>query len=152
MNSRQCKEWRFCPLCEAGILGIVNHKAELHRRAVELKEKGDESMGIERPAVAPGSQGANGTARHGDDWVLYPALLEFLTETRYTDGSSRRTGTITVFSDGGQVKASLNDRDLDRVAFVSATSLAGLLVILEEKLATSSADWRSPQPSGRRRK
>jgi len=150
-NTRQCRDWRFCPLCEKGVIGIVNHKAELHRVRMELLEKGNDEMGIERPSVATGDARAHGIGKRSDDWLLYPSLMEFLTEEKYTDGSARQCGTLTVFSDGGSVKASVNDRDLNRVAFITAETFEGLLGLVEDKLKSSSVDWRPSQGKARRK-
>jgi len=109
-------------------------------------------MPIKRPEGAPINVGAPASSRKGDDWVLYPSLCEFLSEDTYEDGGARKTGTLTIFLDGGGFKCSLNDRDLDRVAFLSSESITGLLVLLEDKLKASSIDWRESQGKGARRR
>lgn len=80
-----------------------------------------------------------------------PSLIEFLSLPQYEDGTPRELPTLTVFCEPGCLKAALNDRDGGRVAFVTAVSLEGLLVALEEGLAFSSLDWR-PSRSGKSRR
>lgn len=85
-----------------------------------------------------------------------PLVLSYLVETQYEDGSARRTSTLTLFVDDGQLKASLNDRDNSRTAFVSADSLAELLEALECHLSDPTSPWRSDRkdnpPGGRKQK
>lgn len=148
---RQCRQWASCPLCLRGEVGILNHTQELNRRHYELMEKEYERMGLKKPVVAAADGGVPDRAQRGDDWVLYPALMEFLATDSYEDGTPRRTATLTVFTDGGLIKASVNDRDNDGVAFVTSESIAALLVVLEDKLKASSLDWRYKQGGKRRR-
>lgn len=149
-NSRMCKAYKRCRLCIAGDVGSDHWKRLFRPRAQDIIcIRGRYDMPIKKPQPTQATGGVPGGARTGDDWVLYPTLMEFLSEDRYDDGSPRRTATVTLFADAGTVKGSLNDRDLDRVAFVSAESLAALLVILEAKLSESSLDWRDNQGKGR---
>ena len=77
-----------------------------------------------------------------EDAVRWPALQEFLCVAVWPDGSSRTTGTITVFVDEGKLKACLNDRAQGLVAFRSAESVLGLFDQLEGLLRGTSGDWR----------
>jgi len=85
-----------------------------------------------------------------DEWLMaMPALAEFLTSSKYDDGSPRQCPTITVFYDHPLVKVCLNDRDQGLAAFVTAATVEGLWAALEEGLAKDSLDWRASQrPSG----
>lgn len=74
--------------------------------------------------------------------VRYPLIYEFLSATTYSDGSKRRTSTLTLFLDAGGLKVSLNDRDQDFVAFVTADGLVSVLDALEAALEADSLDWR----------
>lgn len=149
---RQCKRWKECPLCRAGVLGIINHTAELHKRRKELQEKGNGQMPLKKPDVTASDGGVPKRTREGDEWVLYPTLMEYLAEDRYEDGSARRTATLLIFFDQGDWKGCLNDRDTDRVAFVTATCPTALLAVLEDKLTSSSIEWRASQGGSRKRK
>lgn len=109
-------------------------------------------MGLKKPERASLDASVSGGARIGDDWILYPSLMEFLAEDRYEDGSPRRTATLTIFTDAGGIKASINDRDNDGVAFVTSESIAALLVVIEGKLQASSLEWKYSQGRGPKRK
>jgi len=72
----------------------------------------------------------------------YEALHEYLTLSVWEDGSSRMTSTISLFTDNGQWKARLNDRDEGTVAFVAAEGFIALLEALETGLRDGTLDWR----------
>lgn len=81
-----------------------------------------------------------------------PLLVEFLSESRYADGSPRVLPTLTLFVEPGLLKACLNDRDQSMVAFVTGSSLLGLLEALETGLEADSLDWRQSGQSTRKRR
>jgi hypothetical protein len=84
--------------------------------------------------------------------LTFPTLFEFISLSKWPDGSTRATGTITLIGEGGLLKAAVHDRDGARSAFVSARSLTVLLENLEEGLAADDLDWRDkPTEGGRRR-
>jgi len=145
--SRMCRRWRDCPLCMAGDKGPfhTDRLNELYFRELERKRC---EMGIKRPEPSDAVVVVPGGAQRGESWVLYPTLCEWLASDRYEDGTPRRTSTVTLFADGSGFKASLNDRDSDRVAFVSAAEIEGVLALLEAKLTESSLDWRKNGPGG----
>lgn len=80
--------------------------------------------------------------------VLYPTVMEFLSLQAWEDGTSRLTGTMTLMSDQGTLKAALNDKDAGLSCFVSARSLTGLLEALEKGLGTGSLEWRESKTWG----
>lgn len=81
----------------------------------------------------------------------YPGLMEFMLVETYGDGKPRQLPTLMLFAEDGYVKACLNDRDLGRVAFVSAASVGGLFLSLEEGLQGSTLDWRPSKAQGKGR-
>ena len=86
------------------------------------------------------------------EWLgLYPALSEFLVACKWSDGTPRLPGTVTLFSDGPVWKLCLSDRHQSRVAFVSGSSPQGAFQAADEGLQRSSLDWR-PQRQGKPRK
>lgn len=108
-------------------------------------------MFIKRMMQGPPSE-AGGAAlvdpRAGKD---YPAMIEALTMRTWEDGTPRETSTLLVFIDGGKWKCCVNDRDVPRSAFVTADTLATLLVAVEKGLREDSLDWRmKPQESKRK--
>jgi len=84
--------------------------------------------------------------------VEYPAIWDFLTCDKHSDGKARQRSTLTVFADLGAWKASLNDRDAKCSGFVASDTFCGVLKALEEQLADGTLDWRSWQVNGFARK
>lgn len=149
-NSKMCRAWRSCPLCQLGDVGAY-HGDRQNRKPRIVCLRGRDDMPIKKPEVSGAHPQSSVGARDGDEWVLYPNLLEFLTESKYEDGSARELATLLVFWQDGTWKGCLNDRDVNRNTFVSSGSIAGLLAVLEEKLSTSSVEWRSSGGKGRRK-
>lgn len=79
----------------------------------------------------------------------FPTLFEYLTHEKWDDGKPRDTSTVSLFIEGGVFKLALNDKDLSRSLYVSASSYADVWVALETALNDSLADWR---PWGRHTK
>nr|CDL66643.1 unnamed protein product [uncultured bacterium] len=73
----------------------------------------------------------------------HPALMEFLLDETYDDGSPRQTSTISLFVEDGTFKAALNDRDLRRSLYVAAATVLGTLDAIEAALGNGTATWRS---------
>ena len=97
--------------------------------------------------------------------AAYPALWEYLTVTSWGKDQPRRTSTITLFSDDGAWKVSLNDRDQGYGLFATGSTLENALETLEELLTAPAGppwrknrEWRpevaveSPKPIPRKRR
>lgn len=98
------------------------------------------------------SPGGDSVATDPDMAASHPCLWEFLTLSAWDDGVPRTTGTLLVFCDAGRLKACLTDRDASESAFVSASSWASLLSLLEGGLQEQSLDWRAKQQQGGKRR
>lgn len=99
-------------------------------------------MAMRRPRADAG--GADLPLNLVEDPVLhaYPVLSSYLADTSWEDGSVRETATLLLFAEGPVLKAVLNDRALERSAWVSGRALPDLLDALETQLAADCADWR----------
>ena len=102
---------------------------------------------LQKPAPLAGADGALVDADAGSWASLYPALSEFLAATRWSDGTARVPGTLTLFTDGPQWKLCLSDKDQSRVAFVSGSSPQSALMAAEAGLIGSTLDWRAQKAS-----
>lgn len=74
-----------------------------------------------------------------------PGIVEFMSITAYGDGQVRRTATLLVFLEDGQLKVCLNDRDAERSLWRSGTSLEDALLSVEIALQGDGCDWRKSQ-------
>lgn len=150
-RKQSCNGGYSCVACSHGKGFAVDHAKYSNKWRASLTRGSDDEMPIKKPEGASGLSGPARGARTSDEWILYPTLLEFLTEAQYEDGSNRELPTLLVFSEGGAWKGCLGDRDNDRNAFISSASITGLLVIFEEKLKESSLDWRPKGGKGKRK-
>jgi len=74
-----------------------------------------------------------------------PNTYAFLTDTKYDDGSPRMTGSISIFTQIGVLKACIADKDNKRVAFIEAPSLCELFGLIEMAICDESTDWKAQQ-------
>jgi len=79
-----------------------------------------------------------------DPWLVNncPLLIEYLTSSKYEDGTPRTTCTITIFVDAGVLKLCLNDRDAGASLYVTGEVLSDALESLEKALNDTKPDWR----------
>lgn len=136
----------FCGKCYEGVKGRAHHAGHAgqgrgwgHRRLLCMALKR-----IEKQTSLSASSG--GCFELCEIATLYPTVMEFLRLERWEDGTSRRTGTITLLSDAGMLKAALNDRDADLSSFVAGRSLTALLEALEAGLRDGGLEWRKKAP------
>jgi len=108
-------------------------------------------MALKRRDASQLAAGGGGEATPGSFGVKHPRLWEMLTETKYEDGSPRKTATITFFIDEGCVKVCLNDRDQSLAAFCSGDTLDAALRALEAGLEAESLEWRRSQMSSKKK-
>jgi len=87
-----------------------------------------------------------------DPWIdpefkdSLPALYWFLNEFRYEDGTTRLTGSMSLFTKLGTLTAAINDNDRGLSAFVTATTWAELLFLVDQGILNDSLEWRSKTP------
>ena len=100
-------------------------------------------MPIRRPT--PGSQyGPTDPPWEDNEFSTnYPTIFEYLTLNSWGPGQPRSTSTIMLFVDNGVLKLCINDRDNQRSAFFTGTTLSAALVACENALSGETADWRS---------
>ena len=84
--------------------------------------------------------------------TMYPNLFHYLVDERWDDGSPREKATLLLFVDAGRLKGMLNDKAMRRIAWLSSTSLAGLLGSFESGLETGALEWRADKHQGRGRR
>lgn len=84
------------------------------------------------------------TAEFPDDlWKkTLPLIVEYLTATKYDDGTERKLSSISIKEQDGSVLVALNDADLDRGLYRTGKTVVDALKAIEKALATDSADWR----------
>lgn len=84
------------------------------------------------------------------DWsTRYPYLYCMLAQVVWDDQTPRLPATLLIFVEPtGVLKLCLNDREMNRSVFVTATTFAGALQTLEDGLQSQRLDWRTRRNSG----
>lgn len=72
-----------------------------------------------------------------------PNIFAFLTELKYDDGKPRLTGSISIFTQLGVLKASISDKDAQQVAYIEAPSLMELFALIERAICDGSTEWKA---------
>lgn len=108
---------------------------------------------VQQMAIAkrnPASGGSDGSAPAGDKEFTkrFPTLWEYLTLSTFDDGSSRKTSSLSVFTQDGDVKVILRDKDAGECLFVTADGVLAAFAVLELKLLDPQADWRKDRFQG----
>ncbi len=74
------------------------------------------------------------------DATRWPSLYAFLYQERDL-GQPHKTGSITIFTEGGKLKAVLNDRPIRKSVFLAADSFAELWAKADMGLEAGTFDW-----------
>lgn len=86
-----------------------------------------------------------------DALTEFPGIMELLGSPNDADGNPRTQSSITLVFQDGVFKAGLNEKDLKATCWVSSLRLDALLAVLEAKLQSEDAEWRSwPGEQGKR--
>ncbi len=101
----------------------------------------------ECPMKRPDGSKSNGTPVAGladkAATKMLPLLVEHMTCDAYDDGTRRTRSTVTLLVEDGNVKACLNDREMERSLFRAAGEFLSALEALEKALAEGDeSEWR----------
>lgn len=80
----------------------------------------------------------------------YPNIHEYISCDKWDDGKFRKTSTLLFFVDEGCMKLCLNDRALEKQAFISARTFTEALTLLDEGLEQDNIVWRANRPNGKK--
>jgi len=107
---------------------------------------------FEKPTVeSRGGPSKAGPPEAGGAFDPFAALVAFLSETSWADGSRRITGTLLVFVESGRWGCCLTHRDTPAgKAFFSARTLQELFEAANVALESGDVDWRAPASNPRR--
>lgn len=78
----------------------------------------------------------------------WPNLWDYLTQTKWDDGTPRETSSLLVFAGDGRLKGMLKDRDASLTLWVAADTFERLLDLLEKACVDPDAEWRQDRPQG----
>jgi hypothetical protein len=138
-----------CVLCHEGAKGRKSHKGHFMgrygcNRGVTMAS---------RYVPLQGSPSADGRlAREvlgGTFEESYPAIWEYLSLRQFDSGQERTTATLTVYVDLDALKLCLNDRQTQRMLWVSSNEYTAAMATLERHLEAGTGEWRPQRPSGK---
>lgn len=139
----------WCPQCYAGVRGRKAYRG--HAQYRRSKRPYVEVLVKRREPVDGASHTSGSAPLVPASWgEKYPFLWEFLTVTRFEDGSPRQAGTLLLFVDQGVLKGCLSDREYGEVAFCSASDPDMLLMRLEDGLQLQCLEWRASAKGGKK--
>jgi len=83
-----------------------------------------------------------------DPWIdpefssVYPSIYSFMFDIKFSDGTSRLPGSISLFVKFDVLTAAINDNARGVSAFVNATTFDELLFKIEEGIREDKLAWR----------
>lgn len=99
---------------------------------------------MRRSAVAAEREAAGPWSPEDDEMAKwFPTLAAFVMDVLWDDGVRRKPGTVMLVNDAGTCKAWVHDVDGRKAAWVSATTLWGLLVAVDVGLREERLEWRA---------
>jgi len=131
---------------EAGVMVMDGHVFLTRERGSVVSV---DYHGYPRRRKGDGGEGSQIPQGPPVGWA-WPSLWAFLTASIWEDQTVRVTGTVTLFTEAGRLKACFNDRDSGEVGFVAIDPREPVLDQLEGALLDESIDWRRPQTRGRK--
>jgi hypothetical protein len=111
-------------------------------------DNGGDVMSFLQKRSGGGDSGGTGPGRVAGSLAALPGVLEYLSSSKYPDGSARERSTLLVLIEHGVVKVCLSDRDQSQSLWRSGESLEDCLLSLEEALTGTHADWRTSSGGG----
>lgn len=86
-----------------------------------------------------------------ESWLKkYPTIVEYLTTSKWDDGTARELSSIAVTCSDGSVQIALNDKDLKQSLYTTAGSFTEAMGLMEKALQAGVEGWR-PWKSGKRK-
>lgn len=109
--------------------------------AVPVKQREELTMALKKITAASGGPATTGNGPA--DATAWPTLLEYLTTTKYPDGSPRETSCVVITADASGWRGCVSDKDNQRTLWKVSETVEGLLLALEAALmADDPSDWR----------
>lgn len=72
----------------------------------------------------------------------YPALYELLCSSRDAEGKARLAASLSIFVEGGRLKACIADKSTSMVWFTTLDGSRGILEQIESSLVRGAGEWR----------
>ena len=113
----------FCPLCYEGAKGRRYWRGHFGYRSPRPVRQLEVTQ-VKKPISAvPNSNPLADDGFLAKERTRWPSLVEYLSQTKWDDGSPRETSTLMLLVEDGMLKACINDRALGRSLWVAADEL-----------------------------
>lgn len=96
----------------------------------------------DRPVNASGGMTPNDPWTDPEFRDVYPSLFSFLHDAQFSNGKTRLTGSLSIFTKFSVLTCAVNDNARGVTAFVNATTFDELLFKLEEGIREDTLQWR----------
>lgn len=141
----------WCAGCYGNIRGRTNWQGHLGYHAKPSVYVPWEVYIMRKPDSVVGVSGEATASLEEDKWLgKFKCVCEYLTTTKWDDGSPREPSAISVSVSDGALTIALNDKDLKQSIYTSAGTLQEALKLMEDSLASSKVTWR-PWKAGKRK-
>jgi len=141
----------WCGHCYANMRGRSNVAGHAGYRPPRVPYTPIESVTIMKKPTKHQEAAFNGTGEHPDNiWRNHAHIGEYLSATKYDDGSARETSALSITLEGPCVNLALNDRDLKQSAYTQAPTLMEALELMDCALRDGVLQWR-PWKAGKKR-
>lgn len=149
---RSCQDSSgWCGLCYANVRGRANYKGHCGYRVPRSRFWSYQDMAITRRSGPGGAASDTPMSQDCAFCKAYPGLAEFISKSRWEDGTDRTLGTIMLLCEEGRAKVWVNDKDAGLSCWVSGDTVTAALRAAEKAVVGSGGDWRRPPATGRRR-
>lgn len=110
-------------------------------------------MVLKKPeAASPGLNVPLQLQSAGDVLGAFPCLVEWLSSSRWEDGTQRQLSILKLETEDGRWKLTFLDTDGGRVLYLSSPMLEEAMLSLEAVLQTGKGDWQKDRWASKRRK
>jgi len=140
---------RGCLLCYAGRRGRESFRGHFGYRGKSACRRLRNVMGMLKRPVVRAAGGVPALLRTSPLGKSYPALLAFLSDDTWEDGTKRETGTAMLMFGDGLLKLWIHDRNGEgSAALASGEALEDVLAAADDMLATGTGEWRADRGKG----
>jgi len=146
--------WKLCPFCVAGTCGYAianrkyraNHKGHrFYRPPRAWWQVVTKEMSMRKPSATV-TGGDTSRAEPCDMACKFENLFAFVSDVTWDDSSKRTPGTMLLMFEDGMFKIMLNDKALNRFAFVSGRTWEEVLTKAELGVRDEALEWRRSKP------
>lgn len=110
-------------------------------------------MALKKPEeLSPGSNVLSPLQSAGSVLEAFPCLVEWLSSSKWDDGTPRQPSTMRLAWEDGKWKLMFLDTAGGRVLYLSSNLLEEVMLSLEQTLQTGKGDWQKDRWASKRKR